>query len=424
MEIERISSFEFLNGKCINALASWYQAKFGAVSDLEPCYIVFGSVSSEDCDVMVRVPFDQLARVTNNMLVLNKELDALLGGVIGTDKVINSCFGDWRDGVMVDCQKGSLEETNNALRTTFANHPSLQMLSVCPIERFLPRDLRSKQLKVFYALRMIMSTLSHANYKLDWAGNMRRVLTRLMSVDEFATLSESEAQTFKNLCIIYDIQTQFYNRCVPSLSAFDASVILKGRADLLRVKNKLKHLLKVKPLNPETFPDAFLNIYLDSKKIVDEMMIIIEGNREKFDATLMDELHHFLSGCELTLKKITRFALKIRLICFQTEYLDCMDLSNIEMFHDERDKLKKVAFQIGQTLSLIRGVELFEKESIAAAYPGLNPFLFRMDISLQDWEYINELLHELTKLIYDENLVERNLKELDLKDLVKNQTKK
>lgn len=70
-----------------------YQAKFGAVSDLEPCYIVFGSVSSEDCDVMVRVPFDQLARVTNNMLVLNKELDALLGGVIGTDKVINSCFG-------------------------------------------------------------------------------------------------------------------------------------------------------------------------------------------------------------------------------------------------------------------------------------------------------------------------------------------
>jgi hypothetical protein len=50
-------------------------------------------VSSEDCDVLVRVPFALLTRVTNNMLVLNKELDALLGKVIETEKVINSCFG-------------------------------------------------------------------------------------------------------------------------------------------------------------------------------------------------------------------------------------------------------------------------------------------------------------------------------------------
>jgi hypothetical protein len=52
---------------------------------------------------------------------------------------------------------------------------------------------------------------------------------------------------------------------------------------------------------------------------VDEMMVIIEGNKEKFDESLMNELYHFLSGCELTLKKITRFALKIQYVCFQTE---------------------------------------------------------------------------------------------------------
>lgn len=71
-------------------------------------------------------------------------------------------------------------------------------------------------------------------------------------------------------------------------------------------------------------------------------MAVIDLNREKFDESLMTELDHFLSGCELTLKKITRFALKVQYVCFQTEYLDCIDLSNIEMFHDEKDKLKKV----------------------------------------------------------------------------------
>jgi hypothetical protein len=55
---------------------------------------------------------------------------------------------------------------------------------------------------------MIMSTLSHANFKEDWHKNMRLIMMRLMSVREFAALSDNEVQTFKNMCIIYDIQTQ------------------------------------------------------------------------------------------------------------------------------------------------------------------------------------------------------------------------
>jgi hypothetical protein len=68
---------------------------------------------------------------------------------------------------------------------------------------------------------------------------------------------------------------------------------------------------------------------------------------------------------------------------------------------------------------LIRGLELFEKESISAAYPGLAPFLFRKEVTLSDWEYINLLLHGMTNLIYAENVVERNLKEMELKEMVR-----
>jgi hypothetical protein len=55
---------------------------------------------------------------------------------------------------------------------------------------------------------MILSTLSHANFKCDWEINMKFILKKIISIQEFQFLPGNEIQTFKNLCIIYDIPTQ------------------------------------------------------------------------------------------------------------------------------------------------------------------------------------------------------------------------
>jgi hypothetical protein len=69
-----------------------YEKKFGYLP-CSPSYIVFGSKSSEDCDVIVNIPFDVMNKTTNNMLIFNAELDKILGNIIGTKKEVNSCFG-------------------------------------------------------------------------------------------------------------------------------------------------------------------------------------------------------------------------------------------------------------------------------------------------------------------------------------------
>lgn len=68
------------------------------------------------------------------------------------------------------------------------------------------------------------------------------------------------------------------------------------------------------------------------------------------------------------------------------------------------DYLKVMAFQLGQTLGLIDGIELYTKEDIAEEYPDLKPFLFRegtdslealeyykieLMMALSDYEFIN-----------------------------------
>lgn len=44
---------------------------------------------------------------------------------------------------------------------------------------------------------------------------------------------------------------------------------------------------------------------------------------------------------------------------------------------NKEDILKVFAFQLGQSLALVEGVELFTKSSVAAYYPALQPYLYR-----------------------------------------------
>lgn len=72
------------------------------------------------------------------------------------------------------------------------------------------------------------------------------------------------------------------------------------------------------------------------------------------------------------------------------------DISKLDRFSDknvsQEDIFKVYAFQIGQTLSLIDGVELYTKEEISSTYPELEKFISRKYdgdlVTLEKWKNI------------------------------------
>lgn len=88
------------------------------------------------------------------------------------------------------------------------------------------------------------------------------------------------------------------------------------------------------------------------------------------------------------------------------ESLDMVTASeDVKTKIDAGDFYKLIAFQIGQCLSLYRGLELYTKEDIADEYPLLSPFLFRKE---KEFYLLN--IAEYYKLFL--SLVRANLNEL------------
>lgn len=90
-------------------------------------------------------------------------------------------------------------------------------------------------------------------------------------------------------------------------------------------------------------------------------------------------------------------ALNSELFSDKLSALRLIDLTDIEYGSlnknmSREDILKTIAFQMGQTVSLIDGNELFTKSEVAAAYPTLNQFLYRSESSnLADLEAFKRL---------------------------------
>jgi hypothetical protein len=83
------------------------------------------------------------------------------------------------------------------------------------------------------------------------------------------------------------------------------------------------------------------------------------------------------------------------------EVLSSIDSTTIESLGKNvewKDYLKVMAFQLGQTIGLIDGMELYTKEDIALNYPELEPYLMREDVNSLDVieDYKNELLDLLS----------------------------
>lgn len=102
-------------------------------------------------------------------------------------------------------------------------------------------------------------------------------------------------------------------------------------------------------------------------------------------------------------KALKSFSWKERL-----ELLSNIDIKSIYDYgknHNKTDIYKVFAFQLGQSLSLIDGVEVYTKMDIANRYPDLRQFLYREDkVDLTVLEnYILKFLDEMKKLEVEEH---------------------
>ena len=87
---------------------------------------------------------------------------------------------------------------------------------------------------------------------------------------------------------------------------------------------------------------------------------------------------------------------------------DFKKTTHIEVF-------KFFAFQMGQTLALMDGVELFTKSSVAEHYPELSPYLYREDVST---DAIENFFTEF-KIVFRERLLTiENVENLFIQDKI------
>ena len=88
-----------------------------------------------------------------------------------------------------------------------------------------------------------------------------------------------------------------------------------------------------------------------------------------------------------------------RLRCLRNIDFTTIDFGELDKQYDGTHIKKVIAFQIGQTLGLFDGVELYTKSSIAKQYPELRAFLYReeSDIFIIN-KYITLLVEKLEKI--------------------------
>ena len=80
-----------------------------------------------------------------------------------------------------------------------------------------------------------------------------------------------------------------------------------------------------------------------------------------------------------------------------------IDFTTLNKNLKEVDILKVIAFQIGQTVGLLDGFELYTKMDISAVYEELKPYLYR---ETTDVTVLNDKLHEMVERIKDGYIVE------------------
>ena len=122
---------------------------------MDVIYNIFGSEDSIDTDAIVFV--DSLPKTKEDC----KNSCLLYEKMITSDKKINVNLAVVKDGIITECFKGTADEVNNSVLTTYGLHLDNQkfpLMVLKPVKR-------NVELKVGRSLRIILSFLSRTMYK-------------------------------------------------------------------------------------------------------------------------------------------------------------------------------------------------------------------------------------------------------------------
>lgn len=282
-------------------------------------YIIFGSKSSQDCDMIVWIPLELTTKPKHWYNQLCFELDRVLSVQLNIAKPMNSCVGHWTDR-LVWTQKGSeIAESNNSIISTFGNHQ--QMFSECPFNTMLDRD-------------PIVKVLRSSRYVL---GKFSKMVLSRPKLDD----------------LIYQFLTI---------------------QDIDRIDNLEQYLR-------QTFGGKSTNNQKRNSLVRKVYKSTLDRNLEKTQiSTVLDMI-----DSNQVFRKLNRYVMQISRLGFTLDFIMMVDLNELSLYKDPVDRYKEISFQLGQTVALIDGVELYDKEKIAQMYPELEKYLMRRPVVGDGW---------------------------------------
>ena len=102
------------------------------------------------------------------------------------------------------------------------------------------------------------------------------------------------------------------------------------------------------------------------------------------------------------IKEALKSSWKNRLDCLQNIDFTTINFNDLDKHYNGQNALKVIAFQLGQTIGLHEGLELYTKSTISLFYKELEPFLYRKG---KDFEVLNNYVDKLLDYLYEIDVI-------------------
>ena len=207
---------------------------FEAVSET-PFYI-FGSENSQDYDVIVSV--DSIPQNIDEAHNICKYWNDKLSKIF-TDKPLNCNLGVFKNGILVDCFKGTVDELINCIYYTYDNH---KQYYPNPITKPIIRDTNEKILRV---ARFLITFYSRTNLrpqiKAALRGDLKLKLDVLKQIDftkmmDFPGKKEKVEESYKVIAFQLGQVISLIDNHEPD--SYTKNGIIKNYPDLKNIINR------------------------------------------------------------------------------------------------------------------------------------------------------------------------------------------
>lgn len=378
-------------------------------------YIIFGSKTSLDCDLIIQVPveFTELNFNTDVFNIMCEIFDKLLGPIIGTTKVINSSLGYWNNGRIMWAQKGSeTSEVNNSIMLTFHNHRDLQMYNDCPIYQHLERDLVHK---INTTIRDILCKMNKTRYN----GNDDEILNLscnlvigILHIPEIQSYDNGTLKSFlfallQGICIPTKLAIILYNSIDTTLHPYISSMETSPKNKNLKKKPIELLVSAVLKKDDAKISEIVHQIFVDNNSDAKMLSEII--SQPSISNDTRNELEKIYETGVIRLNRLIRNVRRIQFLGVRIDLLRLLDFSKIIYVIDPSDRYKDITFKIGQCMALINDIELYDKDEIARRYPELSIFLWRKKPSINDLIGLNTIVISFLDMIISHHVYNRNL---------------